>query len=85
MKLKAIKETLKENKEFINNPLCREILEMTIDFYKKVGFVQPWIGYFAENGSDLVGVGGFKGKPVNGTIEIAYGTFEKFRNRGLVQ
>ena len=56
---------------------------MTIDFYKKVGFVPPWIGYYTKLNGNLVGAAGFKGKPINGTVEIAYGTFEKFRKQGF--
>jgi RimJ/RimL family protein N-acetyltransferase len=83
MKLIPIKERLEENIKFNRNPLCQEILQMTIDFYGKVGFTPPWIGYFAEENGELVGTGGFKGRPVNGTVEIAYGTFEKYRNQGI--
>ncbi len=83
MQLIPIKETLEENKEFLSNPLCQESIYMTIDFYKRVGFNPPWIGYYIKLGEELVGVGGFKGKPVNDTIEIGYGTFEKYRKQGI--
>lgn len=72
-----------KNSEFIDNPLCREILFMTLDFYKITGFVPPWIGYFVRENGDLVGSGAFKGQPINGIVEIAYGTFEKYRNQGI--
>jgi ribosomal-protein-alanine N-acetyltransferase len=83
MELIPIKETPEENKIFINDPLCHESLHMTIEFYKKVGFVPPWIGYYAKQNGDLVGCAAFKGKPVDGTIEIAYGTFEQYRKQGI--
>lgn len=83
MKLIPIKEELEENQEFLNNPFCKETLHMTIDFYKRVGFVPPWIGYYAQLNDQLVGSAGIKGKPVNGKIEIAYGTMEQFRNQGI--
>lgn len=83
MQLIPIKERLEDNEDFINNPLCQESIHMTIDFYKKVGFVKPWIGYYAQENGDLVGTGGFKGPPINGTTEIAYGTFEKYRKQGI--
>ena len=82
-KLMPIKETPEDNEEFILHPLCLETIYMSIDFYKKVGYVPPWIGYYAKQNNDLVGSAGFKGPPINGTIEIAYGTFEKHRNRGI--
>jgi RimJ/RimL family protein N-acetyltransferase len=83
MELIPIKEELDVNGEFADDPLFMETLVMTIDFYKKVGFVPPWIGYHAKLNGDLVGSAGFKGRPVNGAIEIAYGTFEKYRKQGI--
>ena len=83
MELIPIKETREENEIFINDPLCRESLYMTIEFYKKVGFVPPWIGYYVKQNDDLVGCAAFKGQPVNGTVEIAYGTFEQYRKQGI--
>ena len=78
-----IKETLDENKGFVNDPLCQETIYMTIDFYKKVGYAPPWIGCYVKQNNKLVGSAAFKGKPVNGAIEIAYGTLEKYRRRGI--
>lgn len=83
MKLIPIKEKLEENEELLKNPLYQETVYMTIDFYKRVGYVFPWIGYYAQQNGELVGSAGFKGAPVNGTIEIAYGTFEGFQNQGI--
>ena len=83
MHLIPIKERLEDNEELSSNPSCQETIHLTIDFYKKVGFVQPWIGYYAEDNGDLVGAAGLKGPPINGTVEIAYGTFEKYRKQGF--
>ena len=44
---------------------------MTLDFYKRVGFNEPWICYFAQMDGKLVGSAGIKGKPRDGKIEIA--------------
>jgi RimJ/RimL family protein N-acetyltransferase len=78
-----IKQTAEENEEYINNPLCIETIFMSIDFYKKVGFTPPWICYYAEENGELVGNAAFKGKPVNNTVEIAYGTMEAQRQKGV--
>jgi [ribosomal protein S5]-alanine N-acetyltransferase len=83
MELVPVNEHLEENPEFVNNPLLQESLHMSIEFYKKVGFTPPWICYYVKQERELVGCAGIKGKPVNGTIEIAYGTFEQFRNQGI--
>ena len=83
MELLPINLSLEENAEFISNPLCQETIYMTLDFYEKIDFVPPWICYYAKKNDDLVGSAAFKGPPVNGTVEIAYGTFEKYRNQGF--
>jgi len=83
MRLIPIQERFEENERFTKNPFCRQTIEVTIDFYKKVGFVPPWIGYYVEENSNLVGSAGFKGPPVNGTVEIAYGTFDEYRKQGI--
>lgn len=74
---------MEDNTAFAANPLCLESLPMTIEFFNRVGYVPPWIGYFAELDKQLVGVSAFKGPPVNGTVEIAYGTFEPYRQQGI--
>lgn len=56
---------------------------MCIDFYKRVGFTPPWICYYAEENGELIGSAAFKGKPVNNTVEIAYGTMEHCRQQGV--
>jgi RimJ/RimL family protein N-acetyltransferase len=55
---------------------------MQVGFYAKTGFHPPWIGYLAlENGSP-VGMGAFKGRPVNNRVEIAYFTFPDKEGKG---
>jgi len=83
MELLPLKETLEENTDFLHHSDSREILSMTLDYYKIVGYEPPWIGYFASKEGRLVGSAGFKGRPVGGRVEIAYGTFEQFRQQGI--
>lgn len=83
MELQAIKKLPEENHEFEANPLCKETLQMTLDFYKKTGFEPPWVCYYVKQNDKLIGSAGFKGKPINGKVEIAYGTFEAFRKQGI--
>ncbi len=83
MELIPIKEKPEENEMFVNHPLCKDSFWMTMDFYKKVGFNPPWISYYAKQNGNLVGAAAFKGKPINGTVEIAYGTFEPYRQQGI--
>ena len=83
MELIPIKEHLEDNKIFMDNPDCQPSLNMVIDYYKRIGFNPPWICYFAQQNWQLVGNAGIKGKPVNGRIEIAYGTFSQHQNKGI--
>ena len=78
-----IKPALEDNPEFVKNPDCRESLYMTIDYYKTIGFYPPWICYYVQVDGKLVGCAGFKGRPLNNRIEIAYGTFPDFRVQGI--
>ena len=83
MELLPIKETADDNIRYIQDPVCRETIFMTIEFYKKVGYTPPRICYYVKQNNQLVASAGFKGKPSNGTIEIAYGTFEKYRKQEI--
>lgn len=83
MELLPIYEKLEDNKTFQEHPLTREWLPMTLEFFQKVGYQPPWIGYYAALDGELVGNAAFKGAPVNHTVEIAYGTFEHFQNKGI--
>ncbi len=83
MELLPVKQFLEENTDFINHPDCRESLYLSIEFYKKVGFNMPWIGYYVRLKGELVGMAAFKGKPVDGKVEIAYGTISRYQHNGI--
>ena len=83
MELIPVKATIGENVEFANNPLCQETLPFSVDYYKVVGFSPPWICYYASQQGELVGSAAFKGRPINGVVEIAYSTFDKFQRQGM--
>jgi len=71
MKLLPIEVEEASNSEYRRNPECIEILNVYPGFYARVGFVKPWVGYFASGDDDeIIGCGGFKGSPVNGKVEI---------------
>ena len=63
LQLIPIKEFLEDNKEFENHPDCNVHLEMSVMFYARVGYVVPWIGYYASIDHKYVGSAGFKGRP----------------------
>ena len=73
-----------KNDRFRNNEECVLVLNVYPGYYHRVGYNKPWIGYFATiDGHEIIGCGGFKGKPKDGKIEIAYGTFKKYEGRGI--
>lgn len=81
--LLPIQQTLEENATFNNDPDCKETLQMTIDFFNRIGYNPPWIGYYASIDGELVGSAAYKGKPVNNKIEIAYGTMPQHQQKGI--
>lgn len=83
MTLLPVQRTMDENSVFMNNPDCRESLEMSVIFYSNVGYNPPWIGYYVDVNGVLVGAAGFKGRPVGGKVEIAYGTFPAHQRQGI--
>lgn len=83
LELLPIKQLLRDNIDFLDQPDCQESLEMSVQFYARVGYSIPWIGYYARMEGKLAGSGGFKGRPIEGKVEIAYGTFPSFQNKGV--
>jgi len=81
--LVPIKEKIEDNEEFINHPFCKDNIYMSIDFYQRVGYNPPWIGYYVKEDDEFIAAVGFKGPPVNGSIEIAYGVFEPYQHKGI--
>jgi len=68
---------------YLADDFCRSVFTIYEELYKNTRIVKPWTGYFALSGGIAIGVGGFKGAPANGRIEIAYGTAPQFEGRGV--
>lgn len=84
MKLLPVHKTIEENQAFKDNPDCHESLMPSIEFFNKIGYNPPWIGYYAEKDGQLVGACAvFKKNPQEGLVEIAYGTFAQYQNQGI--
>jgi ribosomal-protein-alanine N-acetyltransferase len=60
---------------------CRAMTE----FYDRIGFDPPWIGYLALDGEEPVGGGAFVGPPQGGRVEIAYFTRPEHQARGYAR
>ncbi len=54
----------------------------TAVLYRRIGYVEPWVGYVAVDGPYGVGGGAFVGAPKDGCVEIAYYTLKEFEGRG---
>lgn len=72
-----------DNAGFVSQLENTDVLEMTVKFYARIGYSLPWVGYFASIDGQLVGSAGFKGRPIHGRVEIAYGTFPAFQRKGI--
>ena len=59
-----------------------EVFRATAELYARVGFEEPWIGYLALADDTPIGTCGFKAKPQDGRVEIAYFTFPEFEGCG---
>ena len=84
MQLLPIDLEVTKNTRFLEFPECIPVLNVYPDYYHKVGYHKPYIGYFAAiDGNEIVGAAGYKGKPKDGKVEIAYGTFKNYEGRGI--
>ena len=62
--------------------VAKEVGAAYASLYERMGFMPPWLGYFALDGGVCIGTCGFKSPPVDGRVEIAYFTFPGFEGRG---
>lgn len=83
MELKVIEKYEDKTKEIFDTPDCQQLLSMYEEFYPKIGFSLPWVGYFVIRDERIVGCGGFVGQPQGGKVEIAYWTFKEFESQGI--
>lgn len=54
----------------------------TADLYRRIGYVEPWVGYVAVDDREAVGGGAFVGSPRDNCVEIAYFTLKDKEGRG---
>ena len=78
MKLIPIRE-----KSIAPTKLCVMVHEQTLEYYKIIGYNEPWISYYFQVADNIVGICSFKGKPDSANrVEIAYWTFEQYQGKG---
>lgn len=83
MKLMPIAQQEDKTNELYASADCRTLLAMYDDFYPKIGYNIPWVGYFVIRQDKIVGSCGFVGQPTNGNVELAYWTFKEFERQGI--
>jgi len=72
-----------EDQGIVLPEFAAESCGLSAAWYAQVGYVPPWIGYFAVTAGIAVGGGGFKEAPKDGRVEIAYFTVPEFEGRGF--
>jgi [ribosomal protein S5]-alanine N-acetyltransferase len=83
MELKIININEDKANEIYASTDCQQLITSMEEYYPKIGFNKPWVGYFVINNNQVVGTGGFTGQPKNGKVEIAYWTFKEFEGQGV--
>lgn len=72
-----------KSKEIYSSEDCQVILKMYEDYYPRIGYNFPWVGYFVMRDNQIVGACGFIGPPINNRVEVGYGTFKEFEGQGI--
>ena len=84
MELIAITENGELAKPVSSMPqVAADIVGLTTQVYRAVGYEPPWIGYLAIEDGICVGTCGFKAPPQSNRVEIAYFTFPEHESRGV--
>ena len=83
MKLVPITEQEDKTNRLYASTDCQTLLAMYDDFYPKIGYNMPWVGYFVIRQDKIVGSCGFVGQPTDGKVELAYWTFKEFEGQGV--
>jgi len=83
MKLKPITQQEDKSNELYTSSDCQTLLAMYDDFYPKIGYNFPWVGYFVVRQDKIVGSCSFVGQPIDGKVELSYWTFKEFEGQGI--
>ena len=83
MKLIPITQQEDKTNELYASGDCQTLLAMYDDFYPKVGYNFPWVGYFIVRQDKIVGSCSFVGQPIDEKIELSYWTFKEFEGQGI--
>ncbi|MGI4872945.1 MAG: GNAT family N-acetyltransferase [Janthinobacterium lividum] len=82
MELKPIELNVDKSKEIYDSDNCQMLLKTYDEYYQKIGYNLPWVGYFVTKENQIVGSCGFIGQTKEGKVEIAYWTFKGYERQG---
>ena len=83
MELKIININENRTYEIYSSTECQQVITSMEEYYPKIGFNKPWVGYFIFKNNQVAGTCGFTGQPKDGKVEIAYWTFKEFERQGI--
>ena len=83
MELRLLKQSEDRTDPLFESADCQTLLQIYDDYYPKIGFHLPWVGYLVIRQNQVVGSCGFTGQPNDGKVEIAYWTFKEFEGQGV--
>ena len=83
LKLEPIPMAIDRAKEGYTGADCLKLLDMWEDYYPKIGYHPPWIGYFIKRNGQIVGACGFTGPPKENRVEVSYWTFKDYEGQGI--
>lgn len=83
MKLEPITLNIDKSLKIYSSDNCQVLIDSYDEYYPKIGYNLPWIGYFIVKDDEIVGSCGYTGKPVDGKVEIAYWTFKEYEGQGI--
>lgn len=83
MKLKAVKYNLNKSEWNLNSTFSLMVYDKLQSLYERIGYQEPWVGYFATINDEIIGSCGFKNLPgKDNKVEIAYTTMPEFEGKG---
>ncbi|MCT4560219.1 MAG: GNAT family N-acetyltransferase [Crocinitomicaceae bacterium] len=83
LRLQSIHPNDRPSDPIYAGPYGQELLRMYKEYYPKVGFQIPWVGYVIIENETAVGTCGFTMAPVDHQVEIAYWTFPENEGKGI--
>jgi len=83
MKLEPITLNIDKSLKIYSSDNCQVLIDSYDEYYPKIGYNLPWIGYFIVKDYEIVGSCGYTGKPIDGKVEIAYWTFKEYEGQGI--